>query len=137
MNAQGEDVVAGMRTPVRSGTATIMPKAYEQLRKITDRLEKHYRDMQDFEFTIEEEKLYMLQTRNGKRTGRAAVRIAIDMVNEGLITQGRSDLPRRAQPAVRLPGPAPRRKGREDQSARDRTAGITGRCRRTDRLYRR
>src|SRR5213082_2068745 len=88
MNAQGEDVVAGTRTPVPiENLQRILPQAYEQLRKITDRLEKHYRDMQDFEFTIEEKKLYMLQTRNGKRTGRAAVRIAIDMVEEGLISK--------------------------------------------------
>ena len=64
-----------------------MPDAYNQLREITTRLEKHYRDMQDFEFTIQDGKLYMLQTRNGKRTGLAAVRVAIDMVEEGLITK--------------------------------------------------
>ena len=88
MNAQGEDVVAGIRTPVHiSELQKIMPGVYNQLREITTRLEKHYRDMQDFEFTIQESKLYMLQTRNGKRTGRAAVRIAIQMVEEGLITK--------------------------------------------------
>ena len=64
-----------------------MPEAYRQLREITSNLEKHYRDVQDFEFTIEEGKLYMLQTRNGKRTGPAAVRIAVDMVEEGLISK--------------------------------------------------
>ena len=64
-----------------------MPAAYEQLKEITSRLERHYGDMQDFEFTIENEKLYMLQTRTGKRTGIAAVRIATDMVDEGLITR--------------------------------------------------
>src|SRR5215831_20711 len=86
MNAQGEDVVAGIRTPVHiSELHKLMPQVYDQLRDITTRLEKHYRDMQDFEFTIQEGRLYMLQTRNGKRTGRAAVRVAIDMVNEGLI----------------------------------------------------
>jgi pyruvate,orthophosphate dikinase len=86
MNAQGEDVVAGIRTPVHiSELHKLMPKVYDQLRDITTRLEKHYRDMQDFEFTIQEGNLYMLQTRNGKRTGRAAVRVALDMVNEGLI----------------------------------------------------
>ncbi len=107
MNAQGEDVVAGIRTPVPiSELEKIQPEVYNQLREITTRLEKHYRDMQDFEFTIQDGRLYMLQTRNGKRTGRAAVRVAIQMVEEGLITQGRSDLPRRAQPAVRLPGAA-------------------------------
>ena len=87
MNAQGEDVVAGIRTPVPIvELEKIMPEVYNQLRDITTRLEKHYRDMQDFEFTIQEGKLYMLQTRNGKRTGTAAVRIAVDMVHEGLLT---------------------------------------------------
>ena len=86
MNAQGEDVVAGIRTPVHiSELEKIMPEVYRQLHEITTRLEKHYRDMQDFEFTIQDGKLYMLQTRNGKRTGRAAVRVAIQMVEEGLI----------------------------------------------------
>jgi len=88
MNAQGEDVVSGIRTPLHiSELERAMPKAYQQLRTITWKLEKHYRDMQDFEFTIQDGKLYMLQTRNGKRTGLAAVRIAIDMVREGLITE--------------------------------------------------
>jgi len=88
MNAQGEDVVAGIRTPVHiSELHKIMPHVYDQLRDITTRLEKHYRDMQDFEFTIQDGKLYMLQTRNGKRTGRAAVRVGIQMVEEGLITK--------------------------------------------------
>jgi pyruvate,orthophosphate dikinase len=88
MNAQGEDVVAGVRTPVHiDELLKIMPEVYNQLRDITTRLERHYRDVQDFEFTIQDGKLYMLQTRNGKRTGIAAVHIAIDMVNEGLITK--------------------------------------------------
>ena len=88
MNAQGEDVVSGVRTPLSiSELERAMPKVYEQLRTITGKMEKHYRDMQDFEFTIQDGKLYMLQTRNGKRTGLAAVRVAIDMVKEGLITQ--------------------------------------------------
>src|SRR6202166_1720030 len=88
MNAQGEDVVSGVRTPVPIlKLQKIMPDVYNQLRDITTRLEKHYKDMQDFEFTIQDGKLYMLQTRNGKRTGLAAVRVAIDMVREGLITQ--------------------------------------------------
>jgi pyruvate,orthophosphate dikinase len=88
MNAQGEDVVSGVRTPLPiSELERAMPMVYEQLRTITGKLEKHYRDMQDFEFTIQDGKLYMLQTRNGKRTGLAAVRVAIDMVREGLITQ--------------------------------------------------
>ncbi len=88
MNAQGEDVVSGVRTPLSiSELEKAMPHIYEQLKDITKRMEKHYRDMQDFEFTIQDGKLYMLQTRNGKRTGLAAVRVAIDMVREGLITQ--------------------------------------------------
>src|SRR6516164_9704920 len=87
MNAQGEDVVAGVRTPVPiKELEKINPEAYHQLREITTRLEQHYKDVQDFEFTIEEGKLYMLQTRNGKRTGPAAVKIAVDMVTEGLLT---------------------------------------------------
>ena len=88
MNAQGEDVVSGIRTPLSiSELERTVPKVYDHLRAVTWKMEKHYRDMQDFEFTIQDGKLYMLQTRNGKRTGLAAVRIAIDMVREGLITQ--------------------------------------------------
>ena len=88
MNAQGEDVVSGVRTPVPIlELQKVMPNVYDQLREITTRLEKHYRDIQDFEFTIQDGKLYMLQTRVGKRTGLAAVRIAIQMVDEGLITK--------------------------------------------------
>jgi pyruvate,orthophosphate dikinase len=87
MNAQGEDVVAGVRTPVPiKELEQIMPDVYHQLHDITTRLEQHYKDVQDFEFTIQEGKLYMLQTRNGKRTGPAAVRIAVEMVQEGLLT---------------------------------------------------
>jgi pyruvate,orthophosphate dikinase len=85
-NAQGEDVVAGIRTPKHiSHLSKEMSKVYKQLKEITERLEKHYRDVQDFEFTIQEGKLYLLQTRSGKRTTAAAVKIAVDMVNEGLI----------------------------------------------------
>src|SRR5579863_337084 len=88
MNAQGEDVVSGVRTPLSiSELEKAMPKVYDNLKAITWKMEKHYRDMQDFEFTIQDGTLYMLQTRNGKRTGLAAVRVAIDMVREGLITQ--------------------------------------------------
>src|SRR5205823_11498203 len=88
MNAEGEDVVSGVRTPVPIlELEKIKPDVYDQLRDITSRLERHYRDMQDFEFTIQDGKLYMLRTRNGKRTGRAAARVAIDMVNEDLITR--------------------------------------------------
>jgi len=86
MNAQGEDVVAGVRTPVPiNELEKIMPEVYNQLREFTTRLEQHYKDVQDFEFTIQDGKLYMLQTRNGKRTGPAAVRIAVEMEHEGLL----------------------------------------------------
>jgi pyruvate,orthophosphate dikinase len=86
INAQGEDVVAGIRTPqpIRE-LEQVMPKAYQQLREITTRLEKHYKDVQDFEFTIQDERLFMLQTRSGKRTGYAAVVIATDLVAEKLV----------------------------------------------------
>jgi pyruvate,orthophosphate dikinase len=87
INAQGEDVVSGVRTPqpIRE-LEQVMPKAYAQLRQITTRLEKHYKDVQDFEFTIQDERLFMLQTRSGKRTGYAAVVIATDLVAEKLVT---------------------------------------------------
>jgi pyruvate, orthophosphate dikinase len=87
INAQGEDVVAGIRTPQPiAELARVMPKAYKQLREITTKLERHYKDIQDFEFTIQDETLYMLQTRSGKRTGYAAVVIATDLVKEKLVT---------------------------------------------------
>lgn len=87
-NAQGEDVVAGIRTPQPiSKLAEEMPEVYKQLLEVRDLLEKYYRDVQDIEFTVEKGKLYMLQTRNAKRTARAAVKIAVDMVKEGLITK--------------------------------------------------
>ena len=88
MNAQGEDVVAGVRTPQTiDQLAEVMPEAYQQFVDISSRLEYHYRDMQDMEFTIENKKLYMLQTRNGKRTAAAALKIACDLVDEGMITE--------------------------------------------------
>jgi pyruvate, orthophosphate dikinase len=88
MNAQGEDVVAGIRTPHPiADLEKVLPAAFNQLKEITTSLENHYKDMQDFEFTIQEGKLYMLQTRNGKRTGPAAVRIAVAMVEEGMISK--------------------------------------------------
>ncbi|MBZ5558236.1 MAG: pyruvate, phosphate dikinase, partial [Acidobacteriia bacterium] len=87
INAQGEDVVAGIRTPQQiRELEQVMPKAYKQLRDITTRLEKHYKDVQDFEFTIQDERLFMLQTRSGKRTGHAAIVIATDLVKEKLVT---------------------------------------------------
>ena len=109
MNAQGEDVVAGIRTPQpinrasrRAGQEKLptledeLPRAYEELVRIYQKLEQHYRDMQDIEFTIESGKLCMLQTRTGKRTARAAVQIAVDMAKEGLIT--REEAVRRVDP---------------------------------------
>ena len=88
INAQGEDVVAGIRTPQSISTLReIMPDIYEQFVSIAKKLENHYKDMQDMEFTIENGKLFMLQTRNGKRTAEAAIKIAVDMVGEGLITK--------------------------------------------------
>ncbi|AHC14356.1 pyruvate, phosphate dikinase [Salinispira pacifica] len=88
MNAQGEDVVAGIRTPKRITTLQDQdPKLFQTLVDVKDRLEKHYRDMQDMEFTIQEGKLYLLQTRNAKRTGAAAIKVAVDMVSEGVISK--------------------------------------------------
>jgi pyruvate,orthophosphate dikinase len=87
INAQGEDVVSGVRTPQQiKELEKVLPKAYKQLREITTRLEKHYKDVQDFEFTIQDEKLYMLQTRSGKRTGYAAVVIATDLADEKIVS---------------------------------------------------
>ena len=88
MNAQGEDVVAGVRTPQKiDQLKEVMPEVYDQFVGICNTLEDHYRDMQDMEFTIEDKKLYMLQTRNGKRTAQAALKIACDLVDEGMITE--------------------------------------------------
>ena len=88
LNAQGEDVVAGVRTPQKiDHLKEIMPEVYDQFIDVSQTLEKHYRDMQDMEFTIEDKHLYMLQTRNGKRTAKAALKIACDMVDEGLISE--------------------------------------------------
>ena len=88
MNAQGEDVVAGVRTPMPiAKMAEVMPECYKQFQQICKTLEEHYKDMQDMEFTIEDRKLYMLQTRNGKRTAAAAIKIACDLIDEGMITE--------------------------------------------------
>jgi pyruvate,orthophosphate dikinase len=98
VNAQGEDVVAGIRTPKKiDEMKEEMPELYQQIAEVMDKLEAHYRDMQDIEFTIEQGKLYMLQTRTGKRTASAALKIAVDMVEEGLIT--REEAVSRIQPA--------------------------------------
>ena len=88
LNAQGEDVVAGVRTPQPiAALAEVMPEVFAQFQKVCDTLEKHYRDMQDMEFTIQDRKLFMLQTRNGKRTAKAALKIACDLVDEGMRTE--------------------------------------------------
>ena len=108
VNAQGEDVVAGIRTPqpinlvgkkndTERSLEEVMPKLYAELEKIYQKLEEHYRDMQDIDFTIQQGELWMLQTRNGKRTARAAVKIAVDMMNEGLISKEEAIL--RVEPA--------------------------------------
>ena len=87
-NAQGEDVVAGVRTPMPiAKMAEVFPEVYKQFQEVCKTLENHYRDMQDMEFTVENEKLYMLQTRNGKRTAAAAIKIACDLIDEGMITE--------------------------------------------------
>ena len=111
VNAQGEDVVAGIRTPqhltVQGKQAQksnapameeVMPEVFEQLDEVRRKLETHYRDMQDIEFTVQHGKLYMLQTRNGKRTAKAALKIAVDMVREGLIDKKEAVRAHRARP---------------------------------------
>ena len=88
LNAQGEDVVAGIRTPSKiSRLEQDLPHVYQQFQEIAQRLEQHYRDMQDLEFTVEKGRLYMLQTRSGKRNAQAAIKVAVDMVAEGLISE--------------------------------------------------
>jgi len=97
INAQGEDVVAGIRTPKPIAMLSdIMPDVYEEFLRNTQILEKHYKDMQDIEFTIQEGSLFMLQTRSGKRCGEAAVKIAVDLVNEGLV--GKRDAVKKVSP---------------------------------------
>ena len=98
LNAQGEDVVAGIRTPVSiDRMETLMPEAFARLREVERNLERHYRDMQDLEFTVERNRLYLLQTRTGKRTAAAAIRIAVEMVDDGLITE--AEAVQRVEPA--------------------------------------
>src|SRR5262249_6121257 len=98
LNAQGEDVVAGIRTPSKiSRLQEDLPEVFQQFQQIAQRLEQHYRDMQDLEFTVEKGRLYMLQTRSAKRNGQAAVKAAVDMVEEGLISQ--EEAVRRVEPA--------------------------------------
>ena len=135
VNAQGEDVVAGIRTPqnltIRGkelqnsklpAMEEVMPEVFSQLEAVRERLEKHYRDMQDIEFTVQKNKLFMLQTRSGKRTGKAAIKIACDMVDQGLIDKENGGFPDRA--AVARSDPAPDAgSGCGPQRYRDRPAG--------------
>ena len=117
INAQGEDVVAGIRTPEPiSRLQDDMPKVYDQLMGIREKLEQHYKEMQDIEFTVQDGTFYMLQTRTGKRTGSSAVRIAVEMVNAGLIDRENRDQPgqpeRPEPPPPAEPRPESRRQGR-------------------------
>ena len=122
VNAQGEDVVAGIRTPqpmskaarrsrARSRWRRRCPEAYGELLAVRDKLETHYRDMQDIEFTVQQNKLYMLQTRNGKRTAAASLRIAVDMAQEGLIDQERGGPARQSRLARPAAAPDARPEG--------------------------
>ena len=137
MNAQGEDVVAGVRTPVPiKELEKIMPEVYNQLHEFTTRLEQHYKDVQDFEFTIQDGKLYMLQTRNGKRTGPAAVRIAVEMEHEGLLTSKEALLRVEPEQLNQLLHPV-LDESQAVESAGHRVAGITGRRSRARGVHRR
>ena len=149
VNAQGEDVVAGIRTPnpLNEETKneqnkhlpsleTDMPELYKQLYDIRTKLEQHYKDMQDIEFTIQEGKLYMLQCRNGKRTGTAALNMAMDMLAEKLIDEKTAVTAGRAGAARRAAAPDHRSGGREEgRGLRLRSAGRAGRGLRPDRLH--
>jgi hypothetical protein len=151
VNAQGEDVVAGIRTPQNITEAAriaagsdkpslqkLMPEAFQAFVDISTKLEKHYRDMQDLEFTIERGKLWMLQTRSGKRTAKAALKIAVEMAAEGLITRAGSRAAHR--PGLARPAAASdhRSEGGQAQRHRRRPAGVAGRGDRRDRvLFRR
>ena len=138
INAQGEDVVAGIRTPQYLTQAAreaanakplsmeeAMPEVYGELAKVFDLLETHYRDMQDIEFTVQQGKLWMLQTRSGKRTAKAALKIAVDMAAEGLITRGRGGRARRSVGARPAAPPDARSEGaaRRDRQGAARLAG--------------
>ena len=146
INAQGEDVVAGIRTPQEISEAArkeagsdkpsmeaALPKAFAELKRIYNALERHYRDMQDLEFTVEQGKLWMLQTRTGKRTAKAALRIAVELANEGLITQGGSGAARRSARA-RPAAASDHRSARAAQGDRHRPAGLARRGLRRDRV---
>ena len=138
MNAQGEDVVAGIRTPHPISRARKLEcrRSTTSFARSPPSLEKHYRDMQDFEFTIQDGKLYMLQTRNGKRTGPAAVRIAVEMVSEGLINKKEAVLRVDPQQLDQLLHPVLDPKREEDaRPARQGSAGIARRRGRHDRVH--
>ena len=146
INAQGEDVVAGIRTPQeiteqarkeagsqKPSMESAMPDAFAELTRIHGALERHYRDMQDLEFTVEQGKLWMLQTRNGKRTAQAALRIAVELANEKLITKDEAvarDRCRGSRPA----SASDHRSERRAQGAGHRLAGVAGRGLRRDRV---
>ena len=146
INAQGEDVVAGIRTPQEISEAArkeagsdkpsmekTLPKAYAELKRIYNVLERHYRDMQDLEFTVEQGKLWMLQTRSGKRTAKAALRIAVELANEGLITKNEAVL--RVDPlALDQLAASDHRSARAPPRDRHRPAGLARRCLRRDRV---
>ena len=147
INAQGEDVVAGIRTPQEISEAArveagsdkpsmekTLPKAYAELKRIYNVLERHYRDMQDLEFTVEQGKLWMLQTRSGKRTAKAALRIAVELANEGLITKKRSGAARRSAGA-RPAAASDHRPARAPQGDRHRPAGLARRRLGRDRVF--
>jgi pyruvate,orthophosphate dikinase len=147
VNAQGEDVVAGIRTPQsiteaarieagsdRPSLEKLMPDAFAEFLAICDRLENHYRDMQDLEFTIENGKLWMLQTRSGKRTAKAALKIAVDMAGEGLIS--REEAVMRIDPALARPASAPdHRSACGPRRHRLGTSGVARRRHRRDRVH--
>ena len=149
VNAQGEDVVAGIRTPQPLSLAEktamasdlpameeVLPPLYHELVTFRDRLEQHYHDMQDMEFTIQKGKLWMLQTRNGKRTAQAALRIAVEMCDEGLIDKKEAVQPRRAGAARPAAASDDRPEGQEGGAGQG-PAGVAGRRLRSDRLLRR
>ncbi len=139
INAQGEDVVAGIRTPQEITEAArkeagsnnpsmekALPEAFAELKRIYNVLERHYRDMQDLEFTVEQGQLWMLQTRSGKRTAKAALRIAVELAQEKLITQGRGGVAHRPE-CARPVAASDHRSERRAQDHRDRPAGVAGR----------
>ena len=147
INAQGEDVVAGIRTPQeiseearkeagsdKPSLESAMPKAFAELQRIYGALEKHYRDMQDLEFTIEKGKLWMLQTRSGKRTAKAALRIAVELASEGLMTKEEAVAAHRSGLARSIAASDHRSEGRA-QDRGQRTAGVAGRGVRRDRVH--